>query len=861
MVNFQRTGSTYREQDDRSTTWTVSDILRHYIAGMFGIPHFQRGLVWDDVMLGALLESLYFDTPCGAIVLWKPDSQQLRDHGLPIGPHAADGKLRYLLVDGQQRVRSLGKVSGLLEALRDHECNEAPVTACGGEKRDWSTGEPRVWCVNLVRTPQFQVLVSHERELPLFLFTTDPGHPRLEHGSRCITRYHVVPVRELAMFKDLASWAPRETYLHRDLLTEEPRQVEEGLRAVRDALRAIPKREFFVRILEGVGFPEVVRVYNRINSTGKRVEAEERALATVSAIDPETDRRLRDMFTAVHGRDGESHDALLERDELLRRQRERTLGFKFLMRAFVQACAQHSQLSVEAATLSFDAVDRDSFRKAFANAHPDRRARVWDCAMRAVGCVARVLRNELFCDDFRFVPDAASLTPVMQLLIRFPDLAGDPSQSSSDRDAVVAALILRAFLEEPRDTHKAAEWVRRSNRPLGRIVERLRGGQAGATFDKKKLVDRLSQSNSLQDRYVLLLYWLIRRNRARDFSYLNLPDNRPDREPGCKGHQPGEERLVQASEKPEKQHIIPFSRIAPIVDDTPSRVRHGSANNIGNLTYISSALNSFDTGLGDRPIDPSLGGDMEGDNLRAHLLLPEREDARTTGEPLKAYLKAVRALELENPDRPAAASAFLDFCTRRRVLVAQAFLTWLEELDSRARRVPLDDVPSDVPWLIERESLGLGDTIRIRIRGAESPDLLLEGVLLRLVECIDVRRSLRCWRTRRVDPNRGAASFAVHVRRVAAGDGEHKKEPYQRTLLLRVEGTGMTIEPRILDERIRSAFDDLLTVLGQQTGSQRARVGVHEARSVDADAVADRFASLLDATASHPHAAELDPGA
>jgi len=690
VENFQRTQSTYRDQDEGSLTWTVADILGHYNAGVFGIPHFQRGLVWDDAMLGALLESLYFDRPCGTIVLWKPHAQGLRDYGLPIGPHAANGEIRYLLVDGQQRVRSLGKVSGLLEALRDHEGNEDPATACGEVQRDESTGEPQVWCVNLARTSQFQNLISQERELPLFLLRVDPGHPRYDHSTRRVLPYNVIPVRELAMFKDLPSWDRPEIYLSKDLLAGE-RDSEKGLCEVRNVLRAIPTRQFFVRILNDVEFPDVVRIYNRINSAGKRVEAEERALATVSALDPKTYRRLRDMFAAVHPLDGDSHDALHERDELLRRQRERTLGFKFLMRAFVQACAQHGQLSADAAALSFDIVDRESFRKAFAGADEQSRQKVWDSATRAVACVARVLRNELCCDDFRFVPDAASLTPVMQLLIRFPDLAGNPSQSSPQpHDVVVAALILRAFLEGPRDPYKAAEWVRRSNRPLRRIVDRLRGGHAGLTADKKRLVDRLAQSNSLQDRYVLLLYWLIRRNRARDFSYRNLGGERPDREPGCNGHQPGEERRVQASERPEKQHIIPFSKIASIVDDAPSRARHGSANNIGNLTYISSALNSFDTGLGDRLIDPSLEGEVEGDNLRAHMLLADGE-----GNPIEEYNRVKEVFKSENSDRKTAESPFRDFCAKRRALVAQAFLTWLEELDSR--RVLLDDVRPNFP--------------------------------------------------------------------------------------------------------------------------------------------------------------------
>jgi len=45
----------------------VKDLIGFY--GVMGIPHFQRGLVWSDENTSLLLESLYFDTPCGTIIL------------------------------------------------------------------------------------------------------------------------------------------------------------------------------------------------------------------------------------------------------------------------------------------------------------------------------------------------------------------------------------------------------------------------------------------------------------------------------------------------------------------------------------------------------------------------------------------------------------------------------------------------------------------------------------------------------------------------------------------------------------------------------------------------------------------------
>lgn len=799
MENRQQTQNTSREQDEGCVTWTVAEILERYNAGTFGIPHFQRGLVWDDAMLGDLLESLYFDTPCGAIVLWELENG-LDDYGLPIGPRAADGEVQYLIVDGQQRVRSLGRVSGLLEAFRNHQCDE-------------SADEPQVWCINLARTREFQKLLQQGREFPLFSLRADRGYPRIKRSH---LPYDFIPMRELATFENLESWTRHETYLSEKLRSRE--QVGTELLELRKVLGKILERKLFVRILKRVDFLEVVRVYTRINSAGKRVEAEERALATLSALDSETNQRLREMFVAVHGPDADSHDAIQERDARLGRHPERTLGFKFLMRAFVQACAQHSKLSADAASLSFDTVNRDSFRKVFAGDDAERKAEVWESAKRAVACVARVLRDELSCDDFRFVPDAASLIPVTQLLIRFPELAGDRY------DPVVAALIFRAFLEEPQDPYKVAEDVRRSNKPLKEIIETLYKKLCDRRPDESVdmwLKEQLEQANSIQNRYVLLLYWLIRRKGARDFSYRNLPDGMR------KGLLLGEEREVKASkvgeEVPEKQHIIPLSRIARNLEDAHSRARQGPAHNIGNLTYISSALNSFKTGLGAQLIDPSHDSDDDDKNLRAHML---RAEAKDDPDPLEAYKRVKELLESKNSDLKTAELLFHNFCAKRRTVIARAFLEWLKELDDRAKSVSLDNVRPDVPQLIEHKYLDLCETIRKRVRECGVPDKgTLEDVLIRMVK--DIKQSN--WRRRPLRvPTANSDRFAVFVRREEAGKRSEKS-----ILVLEVDGTGMAIQ--LVDEGLGSVFDDLLKRLGQEAGSRQTRIGIDEARRVSAD--------------------------
>ena len=49
--------------------WSWRDVMNN--APRLGIPHFQRGNVWDSANRVALLESMYHKSPCGSIVVWR----------------------------------------------------------------------------------------------------------------------------------------------------------------------------------------------------------------------------------------------------------------------------------------------------------------------------------------------------------------------------------------------------------------------------------------------------------------------------------------------------------------------------------------------------------------------------------------------------------------------------------------------------------------------------------------------------------------------------------------------------------------------------------------------------------------------
>ena len=83
--------------------WNVKNILDNF--PLLGVPHFQRGLVWQNDSVSLLLESLYFGTPCGTIILWETKRGRETDYGLPLLESTKEPQRpRFLIVDGQQRM-------------------------------------------------------------------------------------------------------------------------------------------------------------------------------------------------------------------------------------------------------------------------------------------------------------------------------------------------------------------------------------------------------------------------------------------------------------------------------------------------------------------------------------------------------------------------------------------------------------------------------------------------------------------------------------------------------------------------------------------------------------------------------------
>lgn len=529
------------------------------------IPHFQRGLVWGPDSVALLLESLFYGTPCGTVILWKPLEPE--DQGVPL---ANGAEAEHLIVDGQQRIRSLHAV--FRTAREASEEGADPVPDPDADVADPAgAGPERIWCIDLTHVSVLRAVFGRPSRFSLFRLVADPSQPkaRFKHG--------LVPLRWI--FDGGA--APR---IEQHLETLHPKvrawaSVQEA--RIVERVREMRSRPLFgVHVLEESEtehhLADVVRLYNRINSGGRRVEAEERAYAMLVAQAPSTESRLREFFASVHGDPGAA--ATATHDDLLRRRKERAFGFKLFVRTFVQIATYHLRFSIGTSAFSFDLLSSPTFRDRLDDpATAQAIDKMLGSTKEVLTFIREVLREHLYCDDLQRLPEASSLWPVTQLLVRFPRVMEGGAGGPGAR--VVAAVLLRLYLA-PRSTRELLARIAEINRAQ---TFSACAGALAKTLSLEEAAERMrrgvASARSLQDRYVLLLYWLLRKLGAKDFVYANL-----DRL-GRKPKPDHAEFELEEGVEPEKQHLVSYSRLAVAYGIT-GRVRVSShkVNDIGNLT-------------------------------------------------------------------------------------------------------------------------------------------------------------------------------------------------------------------------------------------------------------------------------------
>ena len=85
----------------------IRELIDQYASETIMLPEMQRGYVWRKKQARDLLDSIYKDYPSGSILLWEQDEDyETRDSSIKI-EETSKQNVRYLLLDGQQRLTSL----------------------------------------------------------------------------------------------------------------------------------------------------------------------------------------------------------------------------------------------------------------------------------------------------------------------------------------------------------------------------------------------------------------------------------------------------------------------------------------------------------------------------------------------------------------------------------------------------------------------------------------------------------------------------------------------------------------------------------------------------------------------------------
>lgn len=651
------------------------------LLGMYnklGIPHFQRGLIWNIDTKSDLLESLYENTPCGSIVLWKTNNKK---KGINMG----NKPFEYLIVDGQQRIDCLNEVMNEFEQENHKKHNSA------------------VWCLNLSRVKELEGKIkSINKQYSLFIKAKKPE----EATGRL--KYNLIPLKYLLQENDelLDLYKKGRIFILRDKEAAKGEQyIMELIREkVCPKIRDIRERNFYVTYLSDCNLSEVVQVFNRINSGGSRIQSEERAFATLVSMYEETDECIQKLFNDVHKDKKALYDI---RNVVLKREKERNFGFKLFIRIFILVCNYHFGYSIGSSSLSFSVVWSNRFHDKIEKNKEGIR-KLWQIANKIICYVNDILKDNLHCDDYRFLPETNSLLPIFQLLIRYPKLHEDIDIEKKYRPHLLW-LCLAYFLVwyDSKEILGFVSQIKNSNETAWECIKSLKKD----IKEQLKLGDLEKWLNlypTQQNRYLLLLYWLLRFNGINDFSYEENDVNKIIK---------GKEKLIDANAIPQKQHIIPYShlrKIYPELEESTRRFSTHEAHNIGNMTYISESLNRADalgdnfTNLKKEPVE----------NLRRHYLNSENL--------LKQYYAIQKKSGLSNSFK----RNFLNFCRIRRKLIAKGFIDWLgkfrtNSIDEKARNEKYRVEPGQQMFL-EEYAMPIADRIRTLNYDNRIEDLLIE---------------------------------------------------------------------------------------------------------------------------------------
>ncbi len=577
--------------------------------------------------------------------------------------------------------------------------------------------------------------------LPLGLFLTDPAKS--------------FPPEAVELLHD-ASWRDHVEWLQREIPWGPLFLTGRGLTWERliatppnlDPLRALFQRPFldalkpvfsmYVEEQFAVGFlpdtevEDAIEAYVRINRSGVRVQAEERAFAMLTRWYPPLIEELgRFMLSRDRGA------ALDDPRELLIHHADRTFGFSLWMRTVVRFAVLRILPKTALHWLSADAIERWTTTDWLARSTDKAVETIRDAAERASSSllvIDRLLSHYLFLDHRMARPDTRSVLPLLEVLSRVnPAELNGLLEGRDTRVELCLARILQWTMLHPylgqgelerlcteihrnpeQDVYQTerlvpmlARYLRRLHEMWGADIRKQRHEEAVpgeavpwalivedlTGWSKEQFSKLVEDSRSLQHAAVGWLYAIEHRGGATEFdwfvqvqgstaSWNGLAKLPPDPAAYPLQAMISVERADDTGTiqfAPERQHIVPFKDARKIANKGGSRTTASPANQVGNLTWLSSRQNATDNGFWERWM--VIGDSREdGPNLRARGFEFSLDDVTTATD---VYRRLFQQRASGN-HLPALSGDFERFCRIRREWMKQQLNEWLEDDSQRA---------------------------------------------------------------------------------------------------------------------------------------------------------------------------------
>lgn len=206
----------------------MGDLLRHALNGKLRLPGFQREFKWNAKDVRELFDSIARGYPIGTLLFWESEDSQTELSFGPVRIQAQRNTQAWLILDGQQRLTSL---IGVLLGPKESPTGDVP-----------SDGMRYDLCYDLTKAE--------------FFF---PGE-----GNRAAA--DTLPVRLLGDTEELLDW---QSARHNE---PDQRRRNQAANQLAKAIREYKIPVYIVRTQE----ERIAReVFNRLNTTGKRLTVEE----------------------------------------------------------------------------------------------------------------------------------------------------------------------------------------------------------------------------------------------------------------------------------------------------------------------------------------------------------------------------------------------------------------------------------------------------------------------------------------------------------------------------------------------------------------------------------------------------------